>query len=81
MRGPQIRNQTVLTHQGAVSTEHLDYYLDEFTFRFNRCKSRSRGKLFFRLVQQAVAVEPKLQVNCRVSRVDLVPKPQPIGCT
>jgi len=46
------------THQGAVSAEHLDYYLDEFTFRFNRRKSRSRGKLFFRLVQQAVAVEP-----------------------
>ena len=46
------------THQGGVSVEHLDYYLDEFTFRFNRRKSRSRGKLFFRLVQQAVAVEP-----------------------
>jgi len=46
------------THQGAVRFEHLDYYLDEFTFRFNRRRSRSRGKLFFRLVQQAVAVEP-----------------------
>jgi transposase-like protein/ribosomal protein L37AE/L43A len=46
------------THQGAVRLEHLDYYLDEFTFRFNRRRSRSRGKLFFRLVQQAVAVEP-----------------------
>lgn len=46
------------THQGAVSPEHLDYYLDEFTFRFNRRTSRSRGKLFYRLVQQAAAVEP-----------------------
>jgi transposase-like protein len=46
------------THQGAVSLAHLDYYLDEFTFRFNRRRSRSRGKLFFRLAQQAVAVEP-----------------------
>jgi transposase-like protein/ribosomal protein L37AE/L43A len=46
------------THQGAVSPKHLDYYLDEFTFRFNRRNSRSRGKLFFRLVQQAVAVQP-----------------------
>ena len=44
------------THQGAVSHEHLDYYLDEFVFRFNRRSSRSRGKLFYRLVQQAVAV-------------------------
>src|SRR6187399_885262 len=46
------------THQGAVSHKHLDYYLDEFTFRFNRRRSQSRGKLFFRLAQQAVAVAP-----------------------
>jgi hypothetical protein len=36
----------------------LDYYLDEYTFRFNRRTSRSRGKLFFRLLQQAVQVDP-----------------------
>jgi transposase-like protein len=46
------------THQGAVSHDHLDYYLDEFTFRFNRRSSKHRGKLFYRLLQQAVAVEP-----------------------
>jgi len=46
------------THQGAVSREHLDYYLDEFTFRFNRRTSRHRGLLFHRLLEQAVAVEP-----------------------
>jgi len=46
------------THQGAVRPTHLDYYLDEFTFRFNRRTSRSRGMLFYRLVQQAVVVEP-----------------------
>jgi transposase-like protein len=46
------------THQGAVSAEHLDYYLDEFTFRFNRRTSRSRGKLFYRLLQQAVQIAP-----------------------
>jgi transposase-like protein len=46
------------THQGAVSHEHLEYYLDEFTFRFNRRRSRNRGKLFYRLVQQAVTVAP-----------------------
>lgn len=46
------------THQGAVSHEHLDYYLDEFTFRFNRRTSRHRGKLFYRLLQQAVEIEP-----------------------
>jgi transposase-like protein len=43
------------THQGAVSNKHLDYYLDEFTFRFNRRTSASRGLLFFRLMQQAAA--------------------------
>jgi transposase-like protein len=53
------------THQGAVRPSHLDYYLDEFTFRFNRRTSRSRGKLFFRLVQQAVAVEPVTQTELR----------------
>lgn len=45
-------------HQGRVSREHLDDYLDEFTFRFNRRLSRHRGKLFYRLLQQAVAIEP-----------------------
>lgn len=44
------------THQGAVSHDHLDYYLDEFTFRFNRRSSQHRGKLFYRLVQQAAEV-------------------------
>ena len=42
-------------HQGAISGKHLDYYLDEYTFRFNRRTSRSRGMLFYRLMQQAVA--------------------------
>ncbi len=46
------------THQGAVRPAHLDYYLDEFTFRFNRRTSGSRGLLFYRLLQQAVALPP-----------------------
>ena len=46
------------THQGAVSHEHLEYYLDEFVFRFNRRTSTHRGKLFFRLLENAVLVEP-----------------------
>jgi len=46
------------THQGAVSAKHLDYYLDEYTFRFNRRKSNARGMLFYRLLQQAVATGP-----------------------
>jgi hypothetical protein len=47
------------THQGGVAYYYLPYYLDEFTFRFNRRKSASRGKLFFRLMQQAVATSPR----------------------
>lgn len=46
------------THQGGIQHQHLDYYLDEFTFRFNRRRSNARGLLFHRLAQQAVAVEP-----------------------
>lgn len=46
------------THQGAVSHGHLNYYLDEFTFRFNRRTSSHRGKLFYRLLQNAVRIEP-----------------------
>ena len=46
------------TFQGSMSNQHIDYYLDEFTFRFNRRTSRSRGKLFYRLLQQAVATKP-----------------------
>ena len=44
-------------HQG-ISNDHLGYYLDEFTFRFNRRASRSRGLLFYRLLQQAVSTAP-----------------------
>lgn len=46
------------THQGAVRQKHLDYYLDEYSFRFNRRKSKARGLLFYRLLSQAVYVSP-----------------------
>jgi transposase-like protein len=46
------------THQGAISPDHLDYYLDEFTFRFNRRSSQHRGKLFYRLLQHAMQIDP-----------------------
>lgn len=45
-------------HQGRVSRKHLAAYLNEFTFRFNRRNSPHRGMLFYRLAQQAVAIEP-----------------------
>lgn len=46
------------THQGSVSPQHLNAYLNEFTFRFNRRTSRRRGLLFHRLLQQAVLTGP-----------------------
>jgi len=44
--------------QGAVRPDQLDYYLDEFTFRFTRRSSRSRGLLFYRLLEQAALTSP-----------------------
>ena len=53
------------THQGAFSMEHLQSYLEEFTFRFNRRTSSSRGQLFRRLLEQAVATHPVTEVDIR----------------
>jgi transposase-like protein len=63
------------THHGAVSHEHLDSYLDEFTFRFNRRTSRHRGKLFFRLVQQAASGEPRPYRSLIRNHEQHTPKP------
>lgn len=46
------------THHGRVEASHLRYYLDEFAFRFNRRRARSRGKLFYELIRQALLVGP-----------------------
>jgi len=63
------------THQGAVRPSHLDYYLDEFTFRFNRRTSGSRGLLFYRLLAQAVAMPPVTAKELIGGR--LLTRPQP----
>jgi transposase-like protein len=60
------------THQGRVSAEHLDAYLNEFTFRFNRRRSRRRGLLFHRLLEQAVAADP-------ITYHSLIVNPRPTG--
>ncbi len=46
------------THRGGIQRQHLDYYLDEFTFRFNRRRSNARGLLFHRFAEQDVAIAP-----------------------
>ena len=53
-----LKRWLVGTHQGSVAPEHLDAYLNEFTFRFNRRTSRRRGLLFYRLFEQAVITPP-----------------------
>ena len=47
------------THQGGVQKQHLQGYLDEFVFRFNRRRSRHVGKIFHRLVEQLVVHKAK----------------------
>ncbi len=69
------------THQGAVSHKHLPYYLDEFTFRFNRRTSKSRGKLFFRLVQQAAATDPMTYSDVAKPQKVLPSESQAVGAT
>ncbi len=58
------------THQGSVDVAHLPSYLNEFVFRFNRRRSRSRGLVFYRVLELAVAHEP-------VRYRDLTANPQP----
>ncbi|MET3952878.1 transposase-like protein [Arthrobacter sp. UYEF36] len=58
------------THQGSVNEAHLQSYLNEFVFRFNRGRSRSRGMLFFRVLELSIAHAP-------VRYRDLVADPQP----
>jgi transposase-like protein len=77
-----LKRWLIGTHQGAVSQKHLDYYLDEFTFRFNRRRSKNRGKLFFRLAQQAVAIDPvPYEQIVRPTSEKVTPKAQSVGAT
>ena len=53
-----LKRWLLAVHQGGVRADQLDFYLDEFTFRFNRRDSLARGLLFYRLLYQAVRTEP-----------------------
>ncbi|MCF7669370.1 MAG: IS1595 family transposase [Verrucomicrobia bacterium] len=70
-----LKRWLVGTHQGAVKPSHLQAYLDEFAFRFNRRLSTHRGKLFHRLIQQSVTLRPKPVKSFYVK------KPQHVGGT
>ena len=65
------------THQGSVGPEHLDAYLNEFAFRFNRRGSRRRGLLFYRLLQQAILADPITYRSLIVAPRPGRPRPSP----
>jgi transposase-like protein len=65
------------THQGAVEADHLQGYLDEFAFRFNRRRSEFRGLLFRRLLEQAVQVGPVTYRSLVVNPAPKRKKPEP----
>lgn len=71
-----LKRWLIGTHQGSVARTHLDYYLDEFTFRFNRRTSSSRGLLFYRLASQAVLLEPQPGKTLIGGRGEIEPPPQ-----
>ena len=54
-----VKRWVLGTHQGAIRHAQLDYYLDEFAFRFNRRHARHRGLLFYRLLHGALAADPQ----------------------
>ncbi len=65
------------THQGAVKPDHLQGYLDEFAFRFNRRRSDFRGLLFRRLLEQAVQARPVTYRSLVANPSHKRKKPQP----
>jgi transposase-like protein len=66
------------THQGSVDEAHLPAYLDEFVFRFNRRRSRSRGLVFYRVLELAVGHDPvRYQDLIAARRPRAVPSPPP----
>ena len=64
------------TLQGGIQYQHLDYYLDEFTFRFNRRRSQARGLLFHRLADSCFTASPnRLSPSGRHPTTSLFPAP------
>ena len=71
-----LKRWLLSTHQGAVQPDQLDYYLDEFTFRFNRRDSRARGLLFYRLLHQAVHTSPQPYGTIATGARAVEPRPE-----
>jgi transposase-like protein len=68
------------THQGSVEEAHLQSYLDEFVFRFNRRRSRSRGLVFYRLLELAAGHDPvRYRDIAAGKRPRKIPTTPPVG--
>ena len=63
-----VKRGVLGTHQGGIAQQHLDAYLDEFTFRFNRRLSRDRGLVFYRLLEQCLRTRPVTAEGLVMSR-------------
>ena len=59
------------TLQGGIQATHLGYYLDEFTFRFNRRTSKSRGMLFYRLLENSVTISPAVEASFKGGKLPM----------
>jgi hypothetical protein len=69
------------THQGAVRPKQLQAYLEEFTFRYNRRKSRHVGKIFYRMLQGSTHTQPIAYKSIAARQSRLKSKPQHVGGT
>lgn len=67
------------THQGSVDDAHLPSYLNEFVFRFNRRRSRSRGMVFYRVLELAVGHHPVRYKDLIAARAPKAVPPTPPG--
>ena len=67
------------THQGRVEPAHLQAYLNEFAFRFNRRHSRSRGMVFYRVLELAAGHDPVRYDDIRATRKPRSKPPQQRG--
>jgi transposase-like protein len=61
-----LKRWLIGTHQNYTTSKHIEYYLDEYTFRYNRRTSKSRGLLFQRLMEQAMIHEPLTNKNMQI---------------
>jgi len=66
-----LKRWLIGTLQGGIQATHLGYYLDEFTFRFNRRTSKFRGMLFYRVLENAINVSPAVEASFKGGKLSI----------